>query len=122
MELTIDKRKKVIDNVNNFHLSFWDMCFWQNNPMKVSNEKDINKLLYNELDNLYTELLKSLTLKNFEIYVDNNIELDVYLKQKIQALRNRDEYEEADRLEQNFVQEKFNVASLISKRDFSFHF
>ena len=78
MELTIDKRKIDINNRNNLGLSYWDLIFWQNNPIQINNESEtankLNTFIEMELQNLYNYA----KLENFTINTQNNPDLDRY--------------------------------------------
>ena len=118
MELTIDKRKLEINYRNGFKLSYWDLLFWQNKPMRVNKESDIaTKLRVNlciELQNLYN----CANPENFTINSENNLELDRYFNGQLQSLRARGEEQSALNLEKNIEWEKARLARMFGEKQY----
>ena len=83
MELTIDKRKNEINTKNNLGLSFWDLCFWQNNPMQVNKESEVANRLRALIDMELTNLYAYAKPENFTINQKNNPDLDRYVERNL---------------------------------------
>ncbi len=116
MELTIDKRKKEINEKNNLGLSFWDLCFWQNNRMQVNNESETRDRLYSLIDldlkNLYGYANK---YSNFTIDSSENEFINRYFDRQVRMLIIEGRDEEAEMAKQNADTRKDILAQRFSK-------
>jgi len=101
MEISIDKRKKEIDILNNFNLSLWELIFWQNNPIKVNKESEIKQEIQKEISKKLATLLDySNKPEVFYISPDSdelNRELDIIISKH----KKQDEKEIAKDIENN---------------------
>ena len=118
MELTIDKRKLDINSRNNFNLGYWDMVFWQNNPIQINNESEtasrLGAYLEMELQNLYSYARP----ENFSINSENNPDIDRYFNSELQALRARGAGEQAQYLEQDSLNQKQYLAQTFGEKQY----
>lgn len=91
MELTIDKRKIEINEKFKQNLSFWDLCFWQNNPVQINNESEVGDKLRAfveiELGRAYS---RAENPQYFEIAPDSK-DLDRYFQAQLRAMEARGE-------------------------------
>ena len=87
MELTIDKRKIELNTRHSFGLSFWDLVFWQNNPIQINNEKQIPDKLNDFIENELQRLYNLATPENFVLNCENNPDLDRYINSELKALK-----------------------------------
>lgn len=118
MELTIDKRKLDINSRNNFNLGYWDMVFWQNNPIQINNESEtasrLGAYLEMELQNLYSYARP----ENFSINSENNPDIDRYFNSELQSLRARGAGEQAQYLEQDSLNQKQYLAQMFGEKQY----
>ena len=118
MELTIDKRKLDINSRNNFNLGYWDMVFWQNNPIQINNESEtasrLGAYLEMELQNLYSYARP----ENFSINSENNPDIDRYFNSELQALRARGAGKQAQYLEQDSLNQKQYLAQTFGEKQY----
>ena len=118
MELTIDKRKIDINNRNNLGLSYWDLIFWQNNPIQINNESEtankLNAFIEMELQNLYNYA----KLENFTINTQNNPDLDRYFDNQIKSIQARGDSESANSMLSHYIEQKQEYAQTFGSKQF----
>ena len=119
MELTIDKRKKQLNDEYNLGLSKWEMLLWQNMGIQVNdNSRIAEKLRENlkfDLDELYAFADNP---KQFEISVEKNDELDKYFIGQVEAYKARGEEHNANYLLYNEAQEKQKLAEMFGTKQY----
>ena len=119
MELTIDKRKKQLNDEYNLGLSKWEMLLWQNMGIQVNdNSRIAEKLRENlkfDLDELYAFADNP---KQFEISVEGNDELDRYFIGQVEAYKARGEEREANMLLANAEQKKAELAETFASKQY----
>ena len=86
MELTIDKRKVEINNNYKLNLSYWDLCFWQNNPIHFVKFNEISSKLQFVSAIKLQELYGLVDAKNFIIDA-NSQDINRYYSLKSQRLK-----------------------------------
>ena len=119
MELTIDKRKKEINIINNLRLSYWDMLYWQNFKVPCN---DLTKLKDELRNNAYINLEKLYAFaddeKFFEINPNCNDSLDSYYNGMVENAKKDGAMNRFVELIENEYSNKKDLAKKFSKQHY----
>ena len=109
MELTIDKRKRYLNEKYNLGLGFWDLIFWQNCSIQINEKKDFgqqfNTILELEIGKIYNSLRECCKID----FIDNE-ELNRFFENKVSKLLQQGKEDEANFLRENAFDIKRNIA------------
>ena len=119
MELTIDKRKKELNEQYNLGLSDWDLILWQNLGIQVNDNTKIVEKLKANLDFDLNELYAIAENPNyFGIKIEGNKDLQRAFDGEVKALQARGDESNANYLLSNELAKKQELAEMYGNKQY----